>query len=204
MKRVGYDADTQKYSFVDQSGNYWEGPEGQEYGELTRGKHNSLHSLIPSRRLIQLLLHEIAVGEARIIDSDLEASASPGPNGYQPLNSDDVSCGTDAYLNEPLTLCKAQAAYTRNKEAWRRLLPFFLIICVVLLLVFRLIQPSALKPSPTTCPEHNRPYEVKLGDTCWAIARDYGTSVDNLRTANPSLECSALMPGQHICVPVAD
>ena len=37
MKRVGYDADTQKYSFVDQSGNYWEGPEGQEYGELTRG-----------------------------------------------------------------------------------------------------------------------------------------------------------------------
>lgn len=37
MKRVGYDADTQKYTFKDQDGVYWEGPEGAEYGELTRG-----------------------------------------------------------------------------------------------------------------------------------------------------------------------
>lgn len=40
MKRVGYDADTQKYSYVDQNGDFWEGSEGQEFGELRRGTHN--------------------------------------------------------------------------------------------------------------------------------------------------------------------
>lgn len=55
-----------------------------------------------------------------------------------------------------------------------------------------------------TCPEHNKPYEIKLGDTCWAIAKDYGTSVDTLRAANPGLDCSALRPGVKVCVPVVD
>lgn len=37
MKRVGYDADTQKYTFEDENGDLWEGPEGAEYGEMTKG-----------------------------------------------------------------------------------------------------------------------------------------------------------------------
>lgn len=37
MKRVGYDADTQRYTFRDQSGQHWIGPEGSQYGELTKG-----------------------------------------------------------------------------------------------------------------------------------------------------------------------
>ena len=36
MKRVGYDADTQKYYFRDENGDLWEGPEGQEYGVMTK------------------------------------------------------------------------------------------------------------------------------------------------------------------------
>lgn len=45
MKRVGYDADTQTYTFKDQNGDYWEGHEGQEYGELTKGSYTLLMHL---------------------------------------------------------------------------------------------------------------------------------------------------------------
>ncbi|KAF7507390.1 hypothetical protein GJ744_010449 [Endocarpon pusillum] len=36
MRRVGYDADTQRYTFEDTDGSYWEGPEGAQYGVLHR------------------------------------------------------------------------------------------------------------------------------------------------------------------------
>jgi hypothetical protein len=37
MRRVGYDADTQTYTYQDEDGTYWEGPEGARYGTLRRG-----------------------------------------------------------------------------------------------------------------------------------------------------------------------
>ncbi len=36
MTRVGYDADTQVYTFQDEDGSYWEGAPGCEFGQLTR------------------------------------------------------------------------------------------------------------------------------------------------------------------------
>jgi hypothetical protein len=39
MKRVGYDADSGKYFFRDKEGHLWEGPEGAQFGEMTRGTH---------------------------------------------------------------------------------------------------------------------------------------------------------------------
>lgn len=36
MTRVGYDADTQVYTFQDADGSYWESAPGCEYGQLTR------------------------------------------------------------------------------------------------------------------------------------------------------------------------
>lgn len=36
MTRVGYDADTQVYTFQDSDGSYWEGAPGCQYGQLTR------------------------------------------------------------------------------------------------------------------------------------------------------------------------
>ena len=35
MKRIGYDADTQTYTFRDADGSIWES--GQQYGKITRG-----------------------------------------------------------------------------------------------------------------------------------------------------------------------
>ena len=37
MTRVGYDADTQIYTYQDEDSNYWEGSPGAGYGSLTRG-----------------------------------------------------------------------------------------------------------------------------------------------------------------------
>jgi hypothetical protein len=42
MQRVGYDADTQQYSYRDQDGSYWEGAPGARYGVLHRSKKNPL------------------------------------------------------------------------------------------------------------------------------------------------------------------
>lgn len=36
MTRVGYDADTQVYTFQDSDGSYWESAPGSQYGRLTR------------------------------------------------------------------------------------------------------------------------------------------------------------------------
>lgn len=41
--RIGYDAESQKYQYLDESdGSYWEGPEGETYGKLTQGSLPSL------------------------------------------------------------------------------------------------------------------------------------------------------------------
>jgi hypothetical protein len=37
MRRVGYDADTQVYSYQDTDGSYWEGAPGARYGTLRPG-----------------------------------------------------------------------------------------------------------------------------------------------------------------------
>ena len=36
MQRVGYDADTQVYTYQDHDGSYWESAPGNQYGQLTR------------------------------------------------------------------------------------------------------------------------------------------------------------------------
>lgn len=41
MKRVGYDSDTGRYYYRGQGGPLWQGPQGAEYGELTRGESKS-------------------------------------------------------------------------------------------------------------------------------------------------------------------
>lgn len=38
MKRVGYDSDSGRYYFRDSEGKMYEGPEGSEFGEMTRGE----------------------------------------------------------------------------------------------------------------------------------------------------------------------
>jgi len=92
-----------------------------------------------------------------------------------------------------------------KRDAFRTLLPFLLIVVVFLLLVFRLFSPISLStPHTPVCPEHSRPYEVRVGDTCWKIAQAYASTLESLRAFNPSVDCAMLVPGQRLCVPVKD
>jgi len=36
MKRIGYDSDTGRYYFRDSDGSFWQGPQGGQFGELTK------------------------------------------------------------------------------------------------------------------------------------------------------------------------
>lgn len=48
MKRVGYDSDSGRYYFRDGSGVLYEGAEGVEFGEMTRGKLLRLLHIFPA------------------------------------------------------------------------------------------------------------------------------------------------------------
>lgn len=68
MRRVGYDADTQTYTYQDENGTYWEGPEGARYGTLRRGTSTDLY--LPD-------LHILSHADAGTEQSDPPAKTAP-------------------------------------------------------------------------------------------------------------------------------
>jgi hypothetical protein len=83
------------------------------------------------------------------------------------------------------------------------LFPFFLIIIVVLLLVWRLaVSPSLTPVKYSKCPEGSSRVTVVAGDTCWRIADARGCGLEALRKVNADLHCERLIPGDGICVPL--
>lgn len=48
MIRIGYDGDTGRYHFQDRDGIVWQGAEGAEFSEMTRG--GMFVDIIPSTR----------------------------------------------------------------------------------------------------------------------------------------------------------
>jgi LysM repeat protein len=88
-----------------------------------------------------------------------------------------------------------------NRSAYRTLFPFFLLIAVVLLLLWRFLTPSA---PPPLCPTKSAPYRVKGGDTCWDVAKTYGCSVDVIKELNPKLDCDNLKRGDQMCLPLPE
>lgn len=87
--------------------------------------------------------------------------------------------------------------------AYRTLFPFFLIITVVVLLIWRLaFSPTHAAPAP--CPSTTIPYVIQSGDTCWEIARRHNSTLDKFRIVNPKIVCSDLHPGDRVCVPDED
>lgn len=139
MQRVGYDADSQTYTYRHNDGSLWEGEEGNRYGVLHRA-------------------------------------------GQRP--------------SQPTTISPRA-----KHEDWRYLAPWFVIVAVVLLLLFRYINSST--QAPLECGEGMENYVVAKGDSCWKIANDRGWSVEGLREANGGLDCEKLVPGDQLCVQVA-
>jgi len=175
MKRVGYDADTQRYTFQQgQNGGLYVGAPGARFGEMTRA------SAVPASSQ--------SVGNASHED-DLESSGTIRRDGYMPLPAGDANSIPDG----------------SNNGAYRTLLPFFLIILVFLLLVIRLTATSSPHfTPPPPCPAESQPHEVKSRDSCWAISQEYGTSLEVLQGLNPKVDCKVLRSGQWVCVPLVN
>ena len=69
------------------------------------------------------------------------------------------------------------------------------------------VDPNSLRvgqricvPGPE-CPTGYVPRTIRAGDTLYSIARELGTTVDDILDANPGLDPDALQVGQQICVP---
>ena len=84
---------------------------------------------------------------------------------------------------------------------YRSLYPFFLIIAVVLLLIWRLIVSPTLYPGPSQCPPETALYYVQPGEYCWKIAKMHSVTLERLQELNPKVQCDKLMPGTSLCLP---
>jgi peptidoglycan endopeptidase LytF len=56
---------------------------------------------------------------------------------------------------------------------------------------------------PVTCPPGSRQYQIRAGDTLFALARRFGTTVQAIIDANPGIDPNSLRVGQIICIPRA-
>ena len=88
-----------------------------------------------------------------------------------------------------------------NMGSYRTLFPFFLIIAVVLLLVWRLLVSPGLSTPTRKCPEGTSSYWAQPGDSCWEISRKNGWSLDKFKEINPAVVCDPLIPGTSVCLP---
>ncbi|KAF9479404.1 hypothetical protein BDN70DRAFT_691635 [Pholiota conissans] len=183
MKRIGYDADSGRYYFRDTDGSLWKGPQGAEFGQMTRVNE------LPATVQAEVEHSERHGGH----NDDLEASPRASRDGYQVLSESD----RDEHS-------RPMAHQVHNHSSYRSLFPFFLIIAVCLLLVWRLlVQPSLSSPAitPKRCPEGTAAYWIQPGQSCWEVSRERGWSLAEFHEANPKVNCEPLLPGTSVCLP---
>ncbi|HEY8464155.1 MAG TPA: LysM peptidoglycan-binding domain-containing protein [Bacillota bacterium] len=65
----------------------------------------------------------------------------------------------------------------------------------------RICIPGVQPPPPTTCPAGTTAYIIRSGDTLFALAQRFNTSVNAILAANPGIDPNALRIGQRICIP---
>lgn len=70
------------------------------------------------------------------------------------------------------------------------------------------IDPNSLRvgqiiciPGGGICPQGTSPYTIKAGDTLFALARQFNTTVEAILNANPGINPNNLQIGQQICIP---
>jgi len=66
----------------------------------------------------------------------------------------------------------------------------------------RICIPGAMPPPE--CPAGTRPYTIRQGDTFFALAQRFNTTVEAIQRANPGVDPNALQIGQRICIPMRD
>jgi hypothetical protein len=175
MKRIGYDADSGRYYFRGSDGNIWQGAVGAQFGELT--EVNSL----PASVALEGASDDDQCGD------DLEASPRIRNGNYMLLSEDH---------SQPII-----PRTTVNVGSYRTLFPFFLIIAVVLLLIWRLIVSPGLSTPTKKCPEGTSSHWIQPGDNCWELSRQHGWTLEKFKEANPKVVCDPITPGTSVCLP---
>lgn len=112
MRRVGYDADTQTYTYRDADGSLWEGPPGARYGKLTQ-----IEGPTPSRR---------------------RTPSPPRAKDHAPRESSDQR-STRRFVDFS-QVDQIEDRPVIQHEDWRLLAPFLLIVCLVLLLIWHILS----------------------------------------------------------------
>lgn len=62
-------------------------------------------------------------------------------------------------------------------------------------------EPVEATEDPAATPVSGERYTVKQGDTMWAIALDFGISLDDLRAANPDVDPRLMRVGTVLVIP---
>lgn len=183
MKRIGYDADSQKYTFRDADGCIWESASGNRYGQLRR---------------VTTTASTTSTTTARTSSSYSEGDYDYDDDGSKPA--------------QPLTHFDQLGHGEPDHEAsWRQemkpLLNWFLLVGLFLLLVMWFISGGSSRGNTEvarSCDDNDAaPYMIKADDTCWAIAEASSVTLDDLLEKNEGLDCDKLSIGETICVPTA-
>lgn len=157
MRRVGYDADTQQYTFRDSQVCLW--CLCNSYTFLT------IHAGLLHRRARLVGLFSVFFGPQCV-----SANEYGGRLTYtSPLRGNERD--DDIEFTPP--------SFTAVNSPYRPLLPFFLIVAVVLLVLVKFIYSG----SSTHC-KHGE-YTISKGDTCWGIAMSQHVPLDQLQQSLP-------------------
>ncbi|MCJ1383305.1 hypothetical protein MMC17_006418 [Xylographa soralifera] len=201
MQRVGYDADTQIYTYQDSDGSYWEGAPGARYGGLRQVGAASAPSSATKKKEpdVRDLRHPAS--------SQLTTFQIPSPTrNYRGKQEEDAVLPEDASIS------------SAKQKDWRLFAPFLFLVCLSLLMVYHLLSaipatdthpesvhhPDSHSASPHACRQHEGVYTIRSGDTCSAIAQDYDMSVEELRSMNGGVKCEELWVGDELCVRLDD
>lgn len=192
MVRVGYDADSQVYTFRDADGSLWEGPSGCEYGHLTKVAD-------PAKPPADLTN----------IDVDVDVESAHATHDHDAPPSYDESEAAVPFLNHATYTPRDQPAGRWGSDVmtrhWRAelmpLLNFFMILALFLVGLFWFLGWMTTPNNLSNCASGSHAHQIQKGESCWSIAQMHEINVDQLRQANAGIDCDLLRVGGTICVP---
>lgn len=197
MVRVGYDADTQIYTFRDTDGSLWEGPPGCQYGHMTK----VADAPKPTTTAVATPMSPLDV-EAGDADADAAHEAPP---------SYDESEAAMPFLNHNAYAQRAQQGGDGRWDGdvmarhWRAelmpLLNFFMILALVLVGLFWFLGWMTTSKTLSKCGPGSHAHQIQRGESCWSIAEMHHIDLDQLTAVNEGVDCGLLKIGGTICVP---
>lgn len=181
---MGYDADSQTYTFVDTStGRYYESEEGNRYGAL----------------------HPVGSRSSR--SNSVNSTTTPEALSPSAGGSPDKLWAQVEEHNEAIRKQNREAVRLMLPFA------LLVLVSLLLLFRFIGGGGGSGSDSEhgadvgagvqVRCHKGYHAYEVQEGETCWAIGKASGLGVEELLSldGNEEVDCGALAIGQRICVP---